>query len=558
MAVPREAGPEQGIDASDGDGPTEASPSAAGRGRDPSAVWAARVFWAAAVVAVPIIVYQGRDQWFFWDEWDFLASRELTVPGALARPHNEHWTTLPVIVYRLLFRAVGLHHYWPYQAVAIGAHLGMAALLRAVMVRSRTDPWVATALAGSLLVLGSGATNITWGFQIAFTGALVLGLAQMLLADHEGRLGARDALGLVAGLGALMCSGVGVAMVVGVGVAVLLRRGWKAAAFHTVPLGAVFAVWYLRFEPVTNSAVNPREMASFLREMVSNAFVQLGRSGLWAVVLGVLVVAGVALAVRRRRPRGVRDVILLARSVPPLVAGTLVAGSVFALSTAVGRAGLGSLAMPDASRYVYMVVAFALPVVGVSVSQLVDGRRWARVAVVVFLLLGVPGNVRALEPSGVAVFQSGNEAFWREAAAMAADGGYPRSSRPEPSLADEVTMGWLADEVDRGRIDPASTVSPAVRGNVDLATSLEVEPAPRKGTCDRRTTARPVTVGRGAQLRLRTPQATVSGGRRGSPPGSLLLLEGNDLVLTARRGPLDLSISVPPGTDDTLVVCRPA
>jgi hypothetical protein len=34
------------------------------------------VFGAVVLAAVPVIIYQGRGQWFFWDEWDFLASRD--------------------------------------------------------------------------------------------------------------------------------------------------------------------------------------------------------------------------------------------------------------------------------------------------------------------------------------------------------------------------------------------------------------------------------------------------------------------------------------------------
>ena len=42
----------------------------------------------SVVVALPYILYQGRDQWFSIDEWDFLAARQLTSLSDLMRPHN--------------------------------------------------------------------------------------------------------------------------------------------------------------------------------------------------------------------------------------------------------------------------------------------------------------------------------------------------------------------------------------------------------------------------------------------------------------------------------------
>ena len=46
-----------------------------------------------------------------------------------------------------------------------------------------------------------------------------------------------------------MCSGVSLVMVAVVGLAVLIRRGWKAAAFQTVPLAAMYGTWYLVTDP---------------------------------------------------------------------------------------------------------------------------------------------------------------------------------------------------------------------------------------------------------------------------------------------------------------------
>ena len=144
---------------------------------------------------------------------------------------------MPIVVYRVLWQVVGLRSYVPYVGLAIVLHLVAAALLRVVMRRAGVRPWTATLAASVFVLFGAGAQDILWAFQITFTGALVFGLMHLLLADHDGPIDRRDWLGLGAGLLGLMCSGVAVTMVIVVGIATLLRRSWRVAALHTVPLG---------------------------------------------------------------------------------------------------------------------------------------------------------------------------------------------------------------------------------------------------------------------------------------------------------------------------------
>ena len=53
-------------------------------------------------------------QWFIADEWAFLADRDGGDLGDLLRPQNEHWSTIPILVYRGLWHVVGLRSYVPY------------------------------------------------------------------------------------------------------------------------------------------------------------------------------------------------------------------------------------------------------------------------------------------------------------------------------------------------------------------------------------------------------------------------------------------------------------
>ena len=137
-----------------------------------------------------------------------------------------------MLIYRVLYSTVGLHSYLPYQLLALGTHITIAALLFTIIRRQGVDPWIATAAASLFVMFGRGAGDIVVAFQITFTLALMFGLIQLLLVDHDGPLDRRDWIGLAAGLAALCCSGVGVAMVVlvGVGSAMFGELGFKAAA----------------------------------------------------------------------------------------------------------------------------------------------------------------------------------------------------------------------------------------------------------------------------------------------------------------------------------------
>ncbi len=76
--------------------------------------------------------------------------------GDLLRPHNEHISVLPILVYRALWHLFGLHSYDPYQLCVIALHLTAAVLLRAVMRRSGVNPWIATRSRIGLRAVRSG------------------------------------------------------------------------------------------------------------------------------------------------------------------------------------------------------------------------------------------------------------------------------------------------------------------------------------------------------------------------------------------------------------------
>ena len=107
-------------------------------------------FLALAVLAVALVVYLGRSSTFWNDEWRFI-----TFDGSgldYLRPFNEHWNTLPLLLYRATYAVVGLRTYLPYLLEVVVLHV-VAVAAAYVLVRARLGAATATLLALPLLLL---------------------------------------------------------------------------------------------------------------------------------------------------------------------------------------------------------------------------------------------------------------------------------------------------------------------------------------------------------------------------------------------------------------------
>src|SRR4029079_15106616 len=122
--------------------------------------WAVRAHWLTLFVAFLILVWVNRHQWFNVDEWGFLVDRGVFPKGddvSIFFPHNEHWSTIPVLGYRLLFSVFGVQTYLPYLVVLFLFHLLIVHLLWRLLLRIGVEVWLATLTAGLFAVLGVGA-----------------------------------------------------------------------------------------------------------------------------------------------------------------------------------------------------------------------------------------------------------------------------------------------------------------------------------------------------------------------------------------------------------------
>ena len=497
------------------------------------------VFGIVEGAAFAYYLVLARSQWFFSDEWDFLASRGLNAHDLL-RAHYGHWVAVPLLVYRVLWAIVGLHSYLPYASVTIGLHLTAAALLRAIMRRSGVPPWTSTLAASVFVLFGTGAQDLLWAFQVTFTGALVLGLVQLLCADHVGPIDRRDWFGITAGLLALMCSGVAVTMVIVVGIAALLRRGWRVAALHTVPLGVVYLAWWARYSRgryVVGGT--PREILAWTISGVAGLFSGLGEiPGVgWAVAL--VLVCGLGLVVRTRGVAAFGDRLSMPTALLIGVIGFLVI-------TGYDRGRLGA-SLASSSRYLHILGALVIPAIAVAIDAIIRySKTFGRLALAA-LLVGIPGNVayaRDRARSDEATARATRQVML-SVPAMPLALHVPRALRPEPNLASQVTLGWLLDGVASGRI-PTTRPAGATRLLTDrLRLSLMELDRPSDHPCRALVSRTVVRLDTGEEVGLGRGNLFVQlvSGRAHSTLvsfGHALGNPGREHTLVAIRGPLAL------------------
>lgn len=434
-------------------------------------------FGALLVAGVAIYAVAGRSQWFFQDEWVFFSTRDGGSLHGLFAPHNEHWTTLPVIAYRVLWNTVGVHSYKPYQAMTIGLHLVVVVLVHTVMRRRLgVSPWIATLSAGVLLLYGSGSENVLWAFQITFLGSLALGLAHLLLADHPSPSPGRRVRALACGLGALMCSGVGVIMVLVVGLAVLARHGWRAAASAVAPLAAVVVVYRLLVEVQAGTPTSDLGLvARFASTGISFALTALSGRGWLAVVLGAVVVVGLGL-VAIEPPRTFATLRTRLGIPAALVLGVVA----FFVLTGLTRAANQGIDFATRGRYAYAAVALLVPVIALGADAVVHRWRWATVPVVVLLIAGVPANLRAIEPRAN---RDAPPALVLAVANSADIDDVPADLLPFEGITGYrvLTAGWLRDQVAAGRIPRPDRGAVGPDNAAEATARLGLRTAPNTG-----------------------------------------------------------------------------
>jgi hypothetical protein len=352
-------------------------------------------------------VWLDRGLWFFGDEWDFLVQRGIwhlpTNPASIWFPHNEHWSTLPILLWRALFNVFHLGSYWPYIIPVLVLHVGIMHLCWRLSRRAGVPPWVAVAAVGLLGFLGAGAENLTWAFQVGFVGSVFFGLLALDLLDGCGPVPRSPRL-LSAGVAlvaSLMCSTIGDAMVVAAAVLAIARLQRKQALWVIGAPVAAYATWFALVGRLGISAHSDRfsltevtGVPAYIWTGLSSALGQtfnLASAG-GALLVGVGVWAGWLW----------RD--LWARR--PALLGLCAAVVAFYTLAALGRDT--STVDAGVSRYVYIAVALLVPVMGklLSPARASTGMRLCAAGLLALTALGDVGQAQSWATTRVALTSS--------------------------------------------------------------------------------------------------------------------------------------------------------
>ncbi len=206
--------------------------------------WSAVALGALLALGAALIIYETRGTIFWADEWEWILNRRGGGLVSLLAPHNQHFSLIPLLVYKLLFATAGLRHYWPYRAVLVVTELVCVSLIF-VYARRRVGGFYALLAASLILFFGPGWQDILWPFQSAWILTVATGVGALLALDRGDRTG--DAAACVLLGVALASASPGLAIAAGLTVEVLQRRRWKDLWIVAVPIG-LYALWWVSYQ----------------------------------------------------------------------------------------------------------------------------------------------------------------------------------------------------------------------------------------------------------------------------------------------------------------------
>jgi hypothetical protein len=422
------------------------------------------------LAAFLLLAWEARQMYFFGDEWAFLLRRDITEDplDALFAPHNEHWSTVPVLVLRTMYTLFGLDHYLAYALLPILAHLVTCALLYAALRLSGVGRGTALVVLAVMAFLGAGAENPLWVFQIGMIGSGMFVLAALVLVVRdlellESRRG-RVLVWVLCVLG-LMSSGTAIPMMAWLAGYLVLRASLRTALVATVPPVIVYGVWYVAYGRHADAGLPESTLDQVLplawRGLVVTWDRMTGIEGAGVVfVLGLVVVSLVV------APRSPARALALSGVAAALATYVLLGHS---------RGGLG----PDATtalRYSYFGALMTLPALALGLDALVARlpRRLEEVLVlaVVAGIFVVPGITMIDDfREGRNTLTSGLRQRLLGAAEIVGEGQPILREGVEPSYNPDISATALRDPDVR---DALPDVDPGPRGLVDAAAALQV------------------------------------------------------------------------------------
>ena len=357
-------------------------------------VW--RLAFGCIIAAeVVMMLWVGRHQWYFFDEWHLIVER--VVPhanGPLAlfrqvfRPDGEHVIGLPLSLFVILVRVFGIGNYWPFIFVNILVRVATLVILDDVCRRAGARR-IARLLAVLIIaVFGAGyesffAQSVMFaGFTLIF--ALMAIRASLRSELTERRAGIASAVWLSC---SILSSSYGFPVVVGVALFYLLTRRRRAALVSLVVPPIVFLAVRLASggEYAQQQPIAAGRMPLYIH------YVQVGLSAVGDAITGLdgLGLAGfvglVAISlwlVNDERSRS-------------LIIAMLVAIVLFYFEASLSRSVFGAEQARAATRYTFFCGVLAIIMLAAAWGQRRVEPRWASI-IGILVLVSFTSNVAAL------------------------------------------------------------------------------------------------------------------------------------------------------------------
>jgi hypothetical protein len=417
----------------------------------------------AGLASTGLLIYTARKFDFYYDEWDWLDRAARWTPSDYFVPHSEHWSTVPMLVYKVLLSTVGMHSYLPFLAAMVVTHALGGMVLFAVL-RKRGGDVLALALTVLFLLLGTGAPDLNWAFQLGFDASLLFGLLGVALL-HGSEVGRwRRIGGCVALLLGLASSGMGLCYLAAAFVDALLQRDrWRRIWPVAVGLAA-YVVWFEKFGRAGMSGDRPLSvhtlsgLVQYVPVGVATAVAGVfGRNSSWGILALPLFVGAAVLLYLRFRPT---DSLLWA------AATGLIAQFVL---TGMTRDQYGAVYATQ-TRYITIAAPFVMIIIAILCARLPQHVRDLPVGAMVALaaLAALGGNLLALQAADHWLLP-GFEAQKQELAVVYLFGHAPgtdQNALPDPAYDPTLTVAdYLRTRRDFGGDVPVLT--PASLGNVN-------------------------------------------------------------------------------------------
>jgi len=196
------------------------------------------------------IIFIGRNQWFFYDDFDFVSNNRISGSyiSALLMPHNEHTALLPFVLFRLIYMVFGLSSYIPYFAINIIVltitFYVLYLFARSLKISSRI------AFFGIVFLSFTPAyyENIFWAFQVGLSLSACFGFMSLGLISASNRFKKYNKiLVFVALMFSVFSSSLGLIFIVMSIILILRNRSWKLyIGLSVLPL-IIWILWSVNF-----------------------------------------------------------------------------------------------------------------------------------------------------------------------------------------------------------------------------------------------------------------------------------------------------------------------